>query len=105
LYVCSPEVASCEYTVHNPSNSEMHLRIELMAGVSGAVTPADILKKGVSDIISIFEGVKDAETVQMDTQRPSSPLGMRSTSADLPPEVLAVTILFSIPSLCSFIDN
>jgi len=65
----------------------MHLRIELLAGTSRAVTPADVLKKGLNDIISICEDAKEAKTVEMDTQHPPSPLGMGCTSGDLPPEV------------------
>jgi len=93
LYVFSPEVASCRYRIPHPSKPELHLRIELVAGTSTAVTPADVLKKAVNDIMSIFEGVKDAKTVEMDTQRPPSSLGMRTTDADLPPEVPADKIL------------
>jgi len=36
--------------------------------------------------MSIFEGVKDAKTVEMDTQKPLYQ-GMGITSVDLPPEV------------------
>jgi len=79
-------VASCEYSVHRPSNPELLLRIQLVAGAATAVTPGDVLKKGLKDIISICEGVKVAEATEMD-QRPPSPLGMGTTNADLPPEV------------------
>jgi len=82
----------------------MHLRIELVTGASAAVTPADMLKKGVNDIHSIFEDIKDAKTVEMDTQVPLLPLemdspamvqqlpsasGMTASGGDLPPEVLS----------------
>jgi len=91
LYVCSPEVASCEYSIPQPSKPELHLRIELVAGASAAMTPADLLKKALSDItISICEDTKETGTIEMDLQRPLSPLGTGTTSADLPPEVRSI---------------
>jgi len=96
LHFCSPEVASCGYSITHASHAskpEKPIRIELVASASSAVTQADVLKKGVNDIISIFEGVKDAKTVEVDTQRPPSPLEMSTTSGDLPPEVpLDITV-------------
>jgi len=94
LYAYSPEVASCEYFIPQPSKPEHHLRIELVAGASAVMTPTDVLKKALIYItVSICEDVKNAETVEIDTQRPPSPLGMVATQADLPPEVPLDNIL------------
>jgi len=71
----------------------MRFRIELMAEGSSAVTPAHIFNKALNDInVSLSEDGKDAEIVEMNTERPPSPLGVVASSADLPPEVLSDNI-------------
>jgi len=56
---CSPEVALCGYSLPHPSEPEMHLRIQLVPGASAVVTPAEMLKKGLNDIVSMCDHVED----------------------------------------------